>query len=110
MKRSFYVAGVQFRSRQEIDKAMKEIRVGDILTLSPEPSNRYDPNAVQIHYESSLTENCLALFLGYVPRRFSSEVSALLGTGTKLECVVEAIDSGTELWESIKVTIQEVEG
>jgi hypothetical protein len=105
MKRSFYIAGVQFRPQQEINKAVGELKVGDKLILSPEPTNRFDPNAVKIGvFGPDVAES---VFLGYVPKKFSAEVAGLLEVGIGLECVVEAVDPAAKPWEKCKVTIRE---
>ncbi|MFA5037908.1 MAG: HIRAN domain-containing protein [Candidatus Izemoplasmatales bacterium] len=101
MKRSFYVAGVQFRPRHDIDSAVKLMNVGDQLGLVPEPKNKFDPNAVKIIAEIEKEE----YFLGYVPKKFSSEISALMEIGGELKCVVEAVNPDAKAWEKIKVAI-----
>ena len=107
MQRTFYIAGVQFRPRQEIDKATKEMKVGDKLILIPEPTNEFDPNAVKIGvFGPDIAES---IFLGYVPKKFSSEVAGLLEVGIDLECIVEAVDPAAKAWEKCKVTIREIE-
>ena len=108
MKRTFFIAGVQFRPRPVIEAATKLMEVGDILTLTPEPTNKFDPNAIRIEYN---TESWRALygapvFLGYVPKKFSSEVSALLSIGAPIYCVVEQINIGAKSYELIKVVVQ----
>lgn len=101
MKRQFFIAGVQFRPRGEIMVAAKELNEGDLLTLQPEPTNKYDPNAVKI-----LTED--GNFLGYVPKKFSAEISAMLEIEAPIECIIEAVDPTAKLWEMFKVTIQDI--
>ena len=101
MKRSFYIAGVQYRPRNEILTAAKELNEGDVLILEPEPTNKYDPNAVKI-----LTEE--GIFLGYVPKKFSSEISAMLQIDENLECIIDIVDPAAIFWEMFKVTIQDI--
>jgi hypothetical protein len=112
VNRSFFIAGVQFRPRNEINKATETMKVGDHLTLSPEPSNKFDSNAVQIHYESPYDEEWenkgFSTFLGYVPKKFSAEISAAIEVGIDLECTIEEINSGAKLWEMCKVTVKNV--
>ena len=109
MKRTFFIAGVQFRPRWEIDAAVKQIETDDQLTLVPEPANKFDPNAVQIYYESlseDLEKEELATFLGYVPKKFSAEVSAMLEIGAPIICTVDEVNPSAKTYEMIKVTIQ----
>ena len=108
MKRSFFIAGVQFRPIAEIGRAMKEITIGDILPLSPEPTNKYDPNAVQILFEHA-DGPVDVTFLGYVPKKFSAEVAGLMEAGVDLECVVEVVNPAAKPWEMCKVVVKEVE-
>ena len=104
MKRQFFIAGVQFRPKDEIAAALKDLAVGDTLTLVPEPDNRFDPNAVRLVHalKTDKEEIC---FLGYVPKKFSSEVSALLGIGTPVICTVDEVNSAAKTYEMFKVTV-----
>ena len=108
MNRTFFVAGVQFRPPDEISKAMREIKIGDRLNLLPEPSNRFDPNAVKIIFVDEF-EGSEMIFLGYVPKKFSAEVSAMLEAEVDLDCIVEEVNPSAHPWEMCKVTIKEVE-
>ena len=101
MKKTFYVAGVQFRPHVEIYDAVNRMKVGDHLDLVPEPTNKFDPNAVRIEFQD--------IFLGYVPKKFSSEISAMLEIGEDLTCIVDAISPDAKAWEKIKVTIVDEE-
>ena len=107
MNRKFYIAGVQFRSKNEIAKAMKEIKEGDFLGLVPEPTNQYDPNAVQIEFNVETVNGIESIFLGYVPKKFSAGVSAFLEAGIELECKVDEVNLSAKPWEMFFVTIKE---
>ena len=98
MKRQFFIAGVQFRPRPEIDAAAKQMEVGGGLILKPEPTNKFDPNAVQI----LTTED---IFLGYVPKKFSSEVTALLSIEAPIICTIDEVNPAAKTYEMFKVTI-----
>ena len=102
MKRQFFIAGVQFRPRHEINAAVREMKVGDLLVLAPEPDNKFDPNAVKI-LAGDGTGN--GAFLGYVPKKFSSEVSAMLGIGAPIICTVDEVNPDGKTYEMIKVTV-----
>lgn len=106
MKRTFFIAGVQFRPRHEIDSASKLMNVGDQLGLVPEPENKFDPNAVKIEYNTETADGIVSTFLGYVPRKFSSEVSAMLGIGAPIICTVDEVNPDAKTYEMIKVTVQ----
>jgi|JI102314DRNA_FD_contig_51_96112_length_2404_multi_4_in_0_out_0_2 hypothetical protein len=61
--------------------AARDIKVGDELTVRPEPSNQYDSCATMILRDS---DN----IIGYVPRYYSALVSKLLSTGQKFTAQV----------------------
>ena len=97
MRRTFYIAGAQFH---DLAKVIKDIKVGELLNLEPEPNNKYDPNAVKILHED--------VFLGYVPKKFSAEVAGHLENEIYLECIVEEVDAKAKQWEMCLVTVKTV--
>lgn len=99
--KTFFIAGVQ---HHQMHKVLKDMVVGDTLALVPEPTNKYDPNAIGIIYARFDKET----MCGYVPMKFSSEVTAMLEVGLNLECVITEFDATAKPWEQCKVTIQEV--
>lgn len=103
-KITFFVAGVQYH---EIKTCEKSLEVGDILTLTLEPSNKYDPNAVRIEFLPMADEE--TIMLGYVPRRFSSKVSAAIIVGKPVQCKIVELNLTAKPWEKLKVCISEVE-
>ncbi|MBE3140244.1 MAG: HIRAN domain-containing protein [Thermoplasmata archaeon] len=110
MKRQFFIAGVQFRPKVEINAAVREMKKGDKLLLKPEPTNKFDPNAVQIwlcktYAVDETVDDALQAFLGYVPKKFSSEVSAMLGIGAPVVCTVDEVNSAAKTYEMFKVTV-----
>jgi len=100
MKRTFYIAGVQFRPENEIAQVIKQIHIGDVLVLTPEPTNSFDPNAVKIEY------NVDNIFLGYVPKKYSSEVAGMLEIEAPITCTVDEVNPLAKTYEMIKVTVQ----
>ena len=108
MKRSFYIAGVQFRPKNEIAEASKRLKQGAQLSLIPEPENKFDPNAIKIIYKDYTEDmqSSAELFLGYVPKKFSSEVAGMLSIGAPVECIVDEVDSSAKTYEMFKVTVQ----
>jgi len=97
MQRKFYIAGVKFHSMPTI---IKDIEVGESLTLIPEPANKYDPNAVRIMRSE--------IFCGYVPKKFSSEVASMLEVGVSLSCTVSAVNPSAKPWEMCEVVIKDI--
>lgn len=57
MKVEFNVAGVTF---SDFSKIAHTIKAGDLVEAYPEPTNKYDPNAVALYYKG--------VMIGYVPR------------------------------------------
>ena len=101
--KSFYIAGVQFH---ELKNILNDIEVDQTLELVLEPSNRFDPNAVRIeHFKFDEGEYTMC---GYVPKKFSAEISALISIGTPLECVITEVNRNAKPWEQCKVEIREV--
>jgi hypothetical protein len=98
MKRKFYIAGVKFH---DLPKIINEVEEGEHFTLEPEPTNPYDSNAVKILRNE--------VFCGYVPKKFSAEITALIEIGTNLQCIVTKVNPSAKPWELCEVEISEVE-
>ena len=94
--REFYIAGVQFHELKRIINALEE---GDLLTLVPEPTNKFDPNAVAIVAGD--------VMCGYVPKKFSAEISALIEVDgvDNLTCEIVELNPSAKPWEQCKVEI-----
>ena len=99
---NFQIAGVKFHQYKD---ALGTIEEGNHLTLEPEPTNKFDPNAVAIYLESDEGK----VMLGYVPKKFSSEVSAKLEVGKKLECILTLFNPSASTWNMFEVEIKEIE-
>ena len=99
----FYVAGVQ---HHKLHTCINEVSVGDELMLSPDPSNKFDPNAVSIWHVGE-EKNTM---LGFVPKAkgdYSSKVTALLDLGRNIKCIVTELNKEAKTWEQLKVAIVE---
>lgn len=94
-KWTFFIAGVQHHSLHKVIGNMIE---GDYLDLVSEPLNKFDPNAVRIEHDGTM--------LGYVPRKFSSEVSAALENEGNLQCSITLLDPQAKPWEQCEVVIE----
>jgi len=101
--KKFYVAGVQFHDSKSIQEKIKE---GTELIIRSEPTNRFDPNAVALLF---LDEDLGDVMVGYVPAKFSGEISALLLTAEKVTCTLTEVNLTNKTWERFKVEIKEVE-
>lgn len=98
----FFVAGVQ---HHKLHECIKELKVGDNLILRPEPTNRFDPNAVRIEFFSLSQDR--EIMLGYVPAKgegLSAKVSGRLEM-EPLSCKVLELNPDAKTWEQLKVGI-----
>jgi len=97
----FYVAGVRFH---KLSRCIDSIELGDRLTMTQEPDNHYDPNAVLITFEDTSSENIFKL--GYVPAKLAAGVSALMEI-KNLYCEVTELTADEVPWKRLKVGIGE---
>lgn len=96
--KEFFVAGVQ---HHDLHKVIGDLEEGDELYLHPEPTNKFDPNAIKIMANDTM--------IGYVPKKFSSEVAAALEIGDELICTITHLDPKAKPWEMCKVVIKELD-
>ncbi|MCL1561091.1 HIRAN domain-containing protein [Xanthomonas nasturtii] len=68
---SFFIHGFRYLSPSAREEFLK-LAIGDQLSLVPEPENEFDGHALRLTHRGS------SQFIGYVPRYFSMEFSALL--------------------------------
>ncbi len=105
--RTFYIAGVKFHKSAEV---IDELKVGDVLELNPDPSNKWDSNAVEIVYYAE-DAPCM---LGFVPARLSGEISAAIEisntdeSNIQITCTITQVTPSAKPWERIEVEIKEV--
>lgn len=97
----FFVAGVKFH---QLDLVAKDISEGNYLLLVPESSNKFDPNAIRIEYATFEKQ----FMLGYVPKKFSSEVTAMIEVGKRVGCYLAKYNVSAKPWEKLKVEIREM--
>jgi hypothetical protein len=94
-----YIAGVGFSDYQ---KVLKQMKVGDSLSLTWERGNKYDPKAIRIDWKGTK--------LGYVSRKENSKVHQYREGGAKVTCELTAINEGnpshTLLCVSIRVSTE----
>ena len=76
---------------------LPELAVGTGLTLRAQPTNAYDPFAVEILHGT--------VKLGYVPRFCNRHLSRLLLEGVPLACAIEAVDPNVPPWEAVCVRV-----
>ncbi len=100
-KKQFYVAGVKFREGWR--KNIKELEEDDTLVLTPEPTNKFDKDAVIIGSDR-------VGMLGYVPAKTGDarKIAHLLREGTNLQATLVELQPDFEPWNALLVEIEEV--
>ena len=88
------LAGSQFYA---VSKLRDEIRIGDRLSLTREPDNRHDCNAVRIDWNGQQ--------LGYVPRKENRAVARALDAGEKLEARVSKLRDDPDPWQRVEFEV-----
>ena len=99
LSRKFYAAGVKFRPNW-IENLTK-LEEGDELVLIPEPTNKFDENAVKIcSFEG--------VFLGYVSAKTGANTWVLdaLYEGRGVTTTVKKVDPFAEPWQALLVEVQ----
>lgn len=92
---AFYVAGIQFRL-DAFASVANEARIGNVVTLEPEPDNKYDPFAVKVILHDE--------HVGYVPRSFSEWVTKNLHNCNASYIIRINLDS--EPWTALKIKLE----
>lgn len=100
----FYIAGVQHHDAKDV---LNEMAEGEMLEIVPEPTNKYDPNAIRLHYDSVVLSR--EVMLGYVPKKKSAEVADFLKNADTPICKVTNFEPSAPVWNMIKVEIGEAE-
>ncbi len=96
-ERKFFIAGVKFLPNAV--SILSELNEGDILDLEPEPTNKFDPNAIKIM--------CGTEHVGFVPKTLSAEISAMIEVN-ECECEIVTLNKGSKPWELCEVVIRPV--
>jgi single-stranded-DNA-specific exonuclease len=79
------LVGVSFEGRQD---TIAGLRVETELTLERQPDNRYDANAIAVHYG--------ALQLGFVRKEIAKHLAPLIDSGARYRVRVESLTGGGE--------------
>lgn len=85
----FNIAGVQHHEYHKVNG----LSTATEIQLTPEPTNQYDPNAIEIRTASGLK-------LGYVPRALTEYIHPLLGNTTPR---ITGYDPEKKLYNMLKV-------
>ena len=78
-------------------KVWNKIKPGDRLTLTREPDNRHDRNAVRVDWNGHQ--------LGYVPRAENRAVARALDAGEKLEAHVSVLRDDPDPWKRVEFEV-----
>ena len=78
-------------------KVWNKIKPGDRLTLTREPDNRHDRNAVRVDWNGHQ--------LGYVPRAENRAVARALDAGEKLEARVSVLRDDPDPWKRVEFEV-----
>ena len=88
------LAGSQYYAVSEV---WPQIKPGDRLTLTREPDNRHDRNAIRVDWNGRQ--------LGYVPRAENRAVAAALDRGEKLEARVSRLRDAHDPWLRVEFEV-----
>lgn len=65
--------------------AVRDLAPGTVLSLIPEPDNKFDPLAVRVEWNG--------IKLGYIPNRSGNHEAELLPNYTNVVCIVQEVRS-----------------
>ena len=103
------VAGVTYEGRQE---HLARLLGNEPVRLVPEPTNKYDPNAIAVHIAvpisidrqaadpngiSHVVPETEVLHCGYIPRELAAEIAPVM-EGESFDCRIEEVTGGFELF------------
>ena len=91
---SSLLAGFQYYQGGQL---WDEIKVGDPLTLTREPANPHDSNAVRVEWQGHK--------LGYVPRRENQAVARHMDSGGQVEARVSKLRQHRNPWQRIEFEV-----
>ncbi len=104
---TFYVAGI---AHHQISKCFDQIEVGNHLQMTPEPTNKYDPNAIRLEFsDPSKPETTVidSVMIGYVPMKISEDITSLM-IKQDFNCKITEFNKDSAPYKQIKVVIEEV--
>ena len=88
------LAGSQYYA---VSRVWEQIRPGDRLTLTREPGNRHDRNAVRVDWNGQQ--------LGYLPRAENRAVARALDNGEALEARVAKLRDDPDPWRRVEFEV-----
>ena len=92
------------RKYYDVDEVWENLKVGTELKLEHDTLNHYDPNAIEVIYESEGER----YKLGYVPQEKNVVLAAFLQMGWDdvFECRINKLDSEAYSEQQIRLTIR----
>lgn len=94
--RTFFIAGVQYNTTYR--DYLPDAKVGDILKLVGEPTNKFDRYAVRI-------ESPKGSVLGHIPKPFNVDTWALKDAGFKPTAILIEVNTAGPSWNMFKVEV-----
>ena len=91
----FSVAGFGFYDGPELIQLMK---LGDELSMKPNPENLYDEYAVELHWKDNM--------VGHIPRSDNRHIFRLLEQGLNLVCTIRQLEPDEDTWQMCKVKVE----
>lgn len=88
------LAGFQYHSAAEL---WGELKLGDTLTLTREPDNPFDANAVRVSWRGQQ--------LGYLPRAENLAVAAEMDGGGRVEARIARLRNHRNPWQRILLEV-----
>ena len=88
------IAGFQYHHGEAL---WPQLAIGQALTLSREPDNRYDPRAVRIDWQGHK--------LGYVPQRENVAVAQMLDRGQRIQASIVGLGESRNPWEQVRIAV-----
>lgn len=89
----FYVAGVKHHQLSTVIFLLKE---EEEVQLIPEPTNKYDKNAIQIRWQD--------IMLGYVPKQVAAQILPVLKTYPLYTIIIE-LNPTQEPWQHLRLHV-----
>ncbi|MGA7180608.1 MAG: HIRAN domain-containing protein [Thiobacillaceae bacterium] len=88
------LAGFQYHEGKAL---WSQLKTGDALTLTREPDNPYDANAIRVDWQGHK--------LGYVPRRENADVARLMDKGQRLQGRITRLQKVRNPWERVRFEV-----
>jgi len=75
----------RIKENPEVESIILSLSAGDEVVLVPEPTNRFDPNAIQIHFESTN--------IAFVGKEWAAIIAPLITEGHEYTAKIDYFES-----------------